>query len=175
VSRPTPPPALKRSARSQAPRPPCAGPRRGRERPWRLGPPSVPRGPRHGAALFGAPIGERPRQNRRSVCSPWRSRRHGIMNAQRAPRRRRASRLRAEYDAMYPKARPGCDGTRRSCHRLRFSGGAPAASADDEHHRVAFRVTERLRQRVTKGAGSRTKALMMAFKCSPWRKSAGES
>jgi transposase-like protein len=90
---------------------------------------------------------------------------HAIMNA---PTRREAERgieaFAAEYDAKYPKA---VASLRRDQAQLLTFYDFPAEHW--RHLRTTNIIespfaTVRLRQRVTKGAGSRTKALMMAFK-----------
>ena len=80
----------------------------------------------------------------------------------------------AEYDAKYPKA---VTSLRRDQASLLTFYECPAEHW--RHLRTTNIIespfaTVRLRQRVTKGAGSRTKALMMRSSCSRWRKSAGE-
>ena len=90
---------------------------------------------------------------------------HAIMNA---PTRREAEMgieaFAAEYDAKYPKA---VASLRRDQAQLLTFYDFPAEHW--RHLRTTNIIespfaTVRLRQRVTKGAGSRTKALMMAFK-----------
>jgi putative transposase len=90
---------------------------------------------------------------------------HGIMNAPtRAEAEAGIDAFAAEYDAKYPKA---IASLRRNQAQLLTFYDFPAEHW--RHLRTTNIIespfaTVRLRQRVTKGAGSRTKALMMAFK-----------
>jgi hypothetical protein len=75
---------------------------------------------------------------------------------------------RGQRDGYYktPKCSTSCPSVQGHAKRtllLRLPGRALEASADEQPHRVELR-DRRLRQRVTKGAGSRAKALTMAFK-----------
>jgi transposase-like protein len=90
---------------------------------------------------------------------------HAIMNAPtRAEAEAGIAAFTAEYDAKYPKA---VASLRRDQAQLLTFYDFPA---DHWRHLRTTNIIEspfatvRLRQRVTKGAGSRTKALMMAFK-----------
>ena len=90
---------------------------------------------------------------------------HAIMNAPtRAEAESGIEAFAAEYDAKYPKA---VASLRRDQAQLLTFYDFPAEHW--RHLRTTNIIespfaTVRLRQRVTKGAGSRTKALMMAFK-----------
>ncbi len=90
---------------------------------------------------------------------------HAIMNAPtRAEAEREIDAFATEYDAKYPKA---VASLRRDQAQLLTFYDFPAEHW--RHLRTTNIIespfaTVRLRQRVTKGAGSRTKALMMAFK-----------
>ena len=90
---------------------------------------------------------------------------HTIMNAPtRAEAEAAIDAFAAEYDAKYPKA---VTSLRRDQTQLLTFFDFPAEHW--RHLRTSNIIespfaTVRLRQRVTKGAGSRTKALMMAFK-----------
>lgn len=90
---------------------------------------------------------------------------HAIMNAPtRAEAEAGIDAFAAEYDAKYPKAVASL--RRDQAHLLTFYD----FPAEHWRHLRTTNIIEspfatvRLRQRVTKGAGSRTKALMMAFK-----------
>jgi transposase-like protein len=90
---------------------------------------------------------------------------HAIMNAStRAEAEAGIEAFTAEYDAKYPKAVASL--RRDQAHLLTFYD----FPAEHWRHLRTTNIIEspfatvRLRQRVTKGAGSRTKALMMAFK-----------
>lgn len=81
----------------------------------------------------------------------------------------------AEYDAKYPKA---VASLRRDQAQLLTFNDFPAEHW--RHVRTTNSIespfaTVRLRQRGTNGAGSRARALMMAFKLLAMRKSAGET
>ena len=90
---------------------------------------------------------------------------HEIMHAEcREDAEAKIERFREEYGAKYWKA---VESLRRDDHRLLSFFDSPAEHC--YHLRTTNAIestfaTVRLRQRVTKGAGSRTKALLMAFK-----------
>jgi transposase-like protein len=90
---------------------------------------------------------------------------HEIMNAEtKADAERAGKEFEAEYGAKYPKA---VASLRRDWEKLLTFFDFPAEHW--KHLRTTNVIespfaTVRLRQRVTKGAGSRTKALTMAFK-----------